>query len=44
MAKTTEESKREWRKAFWLIIITMFATLLASVIGLILFHGLPGGR
>jgi hypothetical protein len=42
MPKTYEESKREWRKAFWVIISTIFATLIACVIGLILFHGLPG--
>ncbi|MGA9885778.1 MAG: hypothetical protein ACRD5K_03235 [Candidatus Acidiferrales bacterium] len=44
MAKTIEESRREWQKAFWLIVACIFGTLAASVIGLILFHGLPGGR
>lgn len=44
MQKTTEESRREWRKAFWVIVIAIFGTLVASVAGLIFFHGLPGGR
>jgi hypothetical protein len=44
MQKTIEESRREWRKAFWVIVIAIFGALIASVIGLILFHGLPGGR
>ncbi|HVB88227.1 MAG TPA: hypothetical protein VNK23_16315 [Candidatus Dormibacteraeota bacterium] len=42
MPKTYEESKREWRKAFLVIVSTIFGVLLACVIGLILFHGLPG--
>lgn len=42
MNKTIEESKREWQKALWLIIACIFGTLAASVIGLILLHGLPG--
>jgi hypothetical protein len=44
MPKTHEESKREWRKAFWLIVSTFLGMLIACVVGLILFHGLPGGR
>lgn len=44
MQKTVEESRREWRSAFWVIVIAMFGALVASVVGLILFHGLPGGR
>lgn len=44
MPKTHEEAKREWRKAFLLIISTIFGMLILCVIGLILFHGLPGGR
>lgn len=41
MQKTTEESRREWRRAFWVIVIAIFGALVASVIGLMLFHGLP---
>jgi hypothetical protein len=44
MPKTEEESKREWRRASWVIVITIFATLAACLIGLILFHALPGSR
>lgn len=44
MQKTIEESRREWRKAFWVMVVAIFGALAASVIGLILFHGLPGGR
>lgn len=42
MPKTQEECKREWRKAFWLIVSTFLGMLVACVVGLILFHGLPG--
>lgn len=42
MQKTIEESRREWRKAMWVIIVAVVGTLVASVIGLIVFHGLPG--
>ncbi|MGH9715192.1 MAG: hypothetical protein ACRD4R_00450 [Candidatus Acidiferrales bacterium] len=42
MAKTYEESKREWRKAFLLIATSIIGMLIACVIGLILFHALPG--
>jgi flagellar basal body-associated protein FliL len=44
MPKTSEESQREWRKASLTIVIVIFATLAACVIGLIVFHALPGGR
>lgn len=44
MKKTTEESRREWRKALWVIVIVIFGTLAASLIGLIVFHGLPAGH
>jgi nitrate reductase NapE component len=44
MQKTIEESRREWRQAFWVIVIAIFGALAASVVGLALFHGLPGAR
>lgn len=44
MQKTPEESRREWRRAFWVIVIAIFGALAASVIGLIAFHGLPPAR
>lgn len=44
MQKTIEESRREWRRALWVIVIAMFGALAASVIGLILFHGLPAAH
>jgi hypothetical protein len=33
-----------WRQAFWVIVIAIFGALAASVVGLALFHGLPGAR
>ncbi|GEM_PF-3695342 len=44
MQKTIEESRREWQRAFWVIAIAIFGALTASIIGLILFHGLPSSR
>ncbi len=40
-AESTRKSKQEWRKAFWVILISVLGTLVASVLGLIFFNGLP---
>jgi len=38
MDKEPKRKYTSWRKAFWLIFLAIAATLIASLVGLIVFH------